>query len=90
MMPIEGGGREGRCAGCRAELELRHAFLFRGETGPLIKCARSAQRHRPMLVRSMRVSLIVGTVLIAINQGDVAMNVGDGVESERRKGIAVV
>ncbi len=62
-----------RCAACRVALEKRAAFLFHTDEGSLIKCGLCAVRHRPMLGRSIRVSLVVGTVLIAINHGDVLL-----------------
>ena len=71
--PREGDARGTRCTGCRAALGRRRSFLFQGEGGPLVKCARCALCHRPMLARSLWVSLLVGTILIAINQGDVLL-----------------
>ncbi len=38
-----------------------------------MKCARCAVRHRPMLRRSLLIALVVGTLLLAINQGDVLL-----------------
>jgi hypothetical protein len=61
------------CTACRAALEGRAAFLFHTGEGSLIKCMLCAVRHRPMLGRSIRVSLVVGTILIGINHGDVLL-----------------
>ena len=51
----------------------RTAFQFQTRDGPALKCARCALRHRPMLRRSLLIALIVGTILLAINQGDVLL-----------------
>jgi hypothetical protein len=42
----------------------------------VVKCVRCAARHRPMLGRSLRIAAVVGTVLVAINQGDTLVRVG--------------
>jgi hypothetical protein len=39
-------------------------------------CPRCAVRHGPLLLRSARTALLVGTILIAINQGTV-LSAGD-------------
>jgi len=41
------------------------------DAGMTVKCSRCAVRHRPMLRRSLIVALVVGTILTALNQGDV-------------------
>lgn len=41
------------------------------DEGVVIKCSRCAIRHRPMLRRSLIVSVVVGTVLTLLNQGDI-------------------
>jgi len=41
--------------------------------GPILKCSRCAVRHRPLLKRSTAIALVVGTLLIIINQGDVLL-----------------
>ncbi len=72
-VPLEGNAHGVQCTECRADLGRRRSFLFQGEAGPLVKCARCALCHRPMVARALRVSLVVGTILIAINQGDVLL-----------------
>ena len=42
-----------------------------------LKCAGCAIRHFPMLRRSLTVAVLVGTILTALNQGDVIF-AGDG------------
>ena len=39
--------------------------------GVTSKCFRCAVRHRPMLRRSLVVAFVVGTILTALNQGDI-------------------
>ena len=61
------------CDGCGAPVGGRAAFQFQTLEGPIVKCTLCAVRHRPMLRRSLRIALIVGTILLAINQGDVLL-----------------
>ncbi len=61
------------CAGCQAPLGEGLAFQFQTPDGPLVKCGRCALRHRPMLRRSLLVAAVVGTILLAINQGDLVL-----------------
>ena len=61
------------CDGCGAAVGGRAAFQFQTLDGTIAKCARCAVRHRPMLRRSLLIALIVGTILVAINQGDVLL-----------------
>ena len=61
------------CDACGSE----HAgvvFAFQTRAGAVEQCWRCAVRHRPMLRRSFRIALVVGTVLLAINQGDVLLS----------------
>jgi hypothetical protein len=51
-------------------------FRLRGAAGPRILCVRCALRERPLLRRSACVALVVGSVLTAINQGDVILGGG--------------
>ena len=44
----------------------------------MIKCIRCALMHRPMLRRSLLASLVVGSILTALNQGDVLFSAGLG------------
>jgi hypothetical protein len=64
------------CAACGTPLSGRSAFHFQTPDGALEKCARCALRHRPMLGRSLAIAAIVGTILLAINQGDVLLRSG--------------
>jgi len=58
---------EARCTTCRRSLAGRSAYRVGGDD----HCLRCALRHRPLLVRSARTALVVGTLLVAINQGTV-------------------
>jgi len=62
------------CARCGAQLDGRAAFQFQPAEGPLFKCARCALGHRPMLRRSLAIAAVVGTILLAINQGDLLLH----------------
>ena len=58
------------CEGCGRTMSVGRGFAFKTYAGEVIKCVWCALRHLPMLRRSLVVSLVVGTVLTAINQGD--------------------
>ena len=62
-----------RCDACARE-RARLLFLFRTRSGSVVKCAGCALRHPPLLKRSLGIAAIVGTVLLAINQGDVLLS----------------
>jgi hypothetical protein len=69
--PRRGTGTScGACGRARARL----LFLFRTGAGSVRKCGRCALRHPPLLKRSLGIAGIVGTVLLAINQGDVLLS----------------
>lgn len=69
------------CDQCSRAISKGRAFTFKGP-GPLpdhpnagavsavTKCFPCALRHRPMLRRSLKAALLVGTVLTLLNQGD--------------------
>ncbi len=59
-----------RCARCGASLTDSRYEVRAGEA-KLARCLRCALMYWPMLVRSFIICLIVGTVLTAINQGNV-------------------
>ena len=60
------------CAGCARPLESG-AFRFTGPAGGVVKCTRCAVRHGPVARNAIKTALVVGTVLTAINQGDVLL-----------------
>jgi hypothetical protein len=64
---------DGTCGAC-GRAHARLLFLFRTRSGSVHKCLRCALRHLPLLKRSLGIAAIVGTVLLAINQGDVLLS----------------
>lgn len=66
----------GRCARalCGSSYELR------GPNGVARRCLRCALRHRPLVIRSLVISVVVGTVLTAINQGNTLIGGTGGAE----------
>ena len=61
------------CAGCGQAFGRRAAYQFNTPGGLSKKCLPCALRHAPMLRRSGIIALIVGTILTAINQGDLLL-----------------
>ena len=53
------------CIHCERSLEGRSQYVLGGER----RCLRCAMRYRPMQRRSALTALVVGTILVAINQG---------------------
>jgi len=47
------------------------AYELRARNGVARRCLWCALRHRPLVVRSLVISVVVGTVITAINQGNV-------------------
>ena len=75
---------QGICASCGKALHAGRSFLFRSKavqsetgitnaSGELAKCLLCALRHLPLLKRSLIAALFVGTVLTALNQGDILL-----------------
>ncbi len=58
------------CDRCSVAFE-RTMYEVRGPGEVLLRCLRCALRYRPLVTRSIVVALIVGTILTAINQGNV-------------------
>ena len=60
------------CHSCDSELTGRRSFCFSSsEVGmSIVKCFRCGLHHPPILKRSLRVAVLVGTVLTLLNQGD--------------------
>ena len=58
------------CAACRRHERQGGGFRLETAHGPAIKCFACTVRHPPLVRHSTIVALIVGTVLLAINQGD--------------------
>ena len=69
------------CARCGRTLRRGWGFAFKvdltsagkgvaTQLGEMVKCTLCALRHTPMLKRSLTVALVVGTILVLLNQGD--------------------
>ena len=58
------------CASCGVSLEARGAYRLRLGAGAVWKCSRCAFVDRPLMFRSAKVAAVVGTALVALNQGD--------------------
>lgn len=57
------------CARCARSLAGRRAFLLEAER----RCLRCALQCAPLLRRSSLTALVVGTLLVAINQGNLVL-----------------
>ena|SRR5262245_17328141 len=62
-----------RCSRCGEVFGSGAAYQFQAPDGVIRKCLPCALVHRPMLRRSGRIAIVVGTILTAINQGDVLL-----------------
>ena len=60
------------CQRCSRQTQRKGSYTFRPRGGMdgITKCLRCAVRHWPMLRRSLIASVVVGTALTALNQGD--------------------
>ena len=58
------------CDRCRDALRYT-VYEMRSGAGHTLRCLRCALTHRPLVRRSLLIGLIVGTVLTAINQGNI-------------------
>ena len=45
------------------------SFAFRTSARDVLKCLRCALYHRPMIRRSLAAAVVVGSVLVMLNQG---------------------
>ena len=60
------------CVRCGRSARHRWGFAFDNRAGgSVMKCARCAYRHWPMLRRSILTAVVVGTIITALNQGNV-------------------
>lgn len=57
------------CERCGTELH-ETAYEVRAGQGRLAYCLSCALKHRPLVTRSLLIALLIGTVLTAINQGN--------------------
>ena len=72
--PMEGAAADPeqglRCASCGREPRPGWGFRFVDGRETTLKCIRCAPRHPPLVRKALATSLLVGTVLTIINQGD--------------------
>jgi len=61
------------CDGCARELG-RAAYRFHDGDGARVRCRACALTYPPLMRRSLSIALVVGSVLIAINQGDALLS----------------
>lgn len=61
----DASAHRGTCSRCGRSLAGRSAYLLDGEH----RCLRCTLRYWPLLRRSAQTALVVGTILVAINQG---------------------
>ena len=59
------------CSACRRHEREGGGFRLQTPHGPATKCFACAVRYPPLVRRSAIIALIVGSVLVAINHGDV-------------------
>lgn len=58
------------CPACRGHERDGGGFRLQTPAGPVTRCFPCAVRDPPLIRRSAVIALIVGSVLLAINQGD--------------------
>ncbi len=68
LPPAAGTG----CQRCQVILK-RTAYEVRTGDGRSLRCLRCALTNRPLVVRSLVIAAIVGTILTVINQGNVIL-----------------
>ena len=61
------------CSACRRHEREGGGFRLQTQDGPATKCLICAVRYPPLVRRSAVIALIVGSVLLAINQGDLLL-----------------
>lgn len=73
MTPTQGDSPD-RCRRCAVPLRATRYELraYDGSRGP--RCLRCALLYKPMLLRSIIIAVVVGTILTAINQGNLIIN----------------
>jgi len=64
------------CPRCARSVVERPTYEMRGDEGPETRCLRCALTHPATLLRSAKVSAVVGTFLIAVNQGPALLAAG--------------
>ena len=67
---MDGTSKGSLCSRCRRTLSSPLTFAIRTPSGESVRCLRCALRHAPILKRSLKACLVVGSLLVLLNQGD--------------------
>ena len=67
---MSSASEERTCGRCHRLVDEGMLFALGTSMGDMLKCLGCALRHTPMLGRSLVAAALVGTVLTALNQGD--------------------
>lgn len=62
------------CQNCGQSLANRRMFRMKMGVSGVFKCFKCALRHSPMLKTSVKTSLVVGTLLVLLNHGDIFLS----------------
>ena len=62
-----------QCERCEAVLRSNAYEVRTAGRGRALRCLRCALLHAPLLRRSLVIALLVGTLIVAINQGNVIL-----------------
>ena len=62
--------KDSQCDRCRRTLSGPLTFAIRTPSGDSVRCLRCTLRHTPMLKRSLKACIVVGSLLVLLNQGD--------------------
>ena len=62
------------CDRCRRRMAQGALYMLRSGGGDVVRCIRCTFKHWPTLSRSLKIAAIVGSVLVAINHGDVVIS----------------
>ncbi|MCH7801114.1 MAG: nitrate/nitrite transporter NrtS [Chloroflexi bacterium] len=61
------------CERCQQTSAYNTLYLVRTGGADMLCCIRCMLRNRPLIVRSLKLAAVVGTILFALNQGDVVL-----------------
>ena len=67
---VPGAGPSVTCDSCGRVLD-QHVYEVRVQSGTVARCLTCALKFRRLMWRSLRVAAVVGTLLVAINHGNV-------------------
>ncbi len=61
------------CERCKRRLEGRLSFSLKNGSARTVRCFRCSMRHVPLIRRSLAASLVIGTIITLLNQGDLIL-----------------